>query len=225
MALLDLIFPKSCLGCNKTGQYICQSCLDKVPILKPACPNCERPSIDGFTHARCKKALGLDGLCSVWRYEAIIKSALQSLKYKYATEIVQELCGYLVPELNNLTVKSILDNDFYLIPIPIHWYKQNTRGFNQSEEIGKVVADKMGWGFEPNLLIRRRSARPQAGLGVKERKINVRGVFTVNPNYMIPGGKCILFDDVFTTGSTLKEACKVLKKCGAARVWGITVAR
>ena len=73
MGILDLIFPKTCLGCGREGQYICPNCLAKVLLLKPACPYCEKPSIDGFTHIRCKKKYGLDGLTSIYRFEGVIK--------------------------------------------------------------------------------------------------------------------------------------------------------
>ena len=227
MALIDLIFPKRCLECNKEGQYICQNCITKVQILKPVCPYCEKSSIDGFTHIKCKKKLCLDGLCGVWRYGGVIKKAIQALKYKYATEIVQELCGYFVPELAKLSIKNIFTTDFAFIPIPIYWHRENVRGFNQSEEIGKIIANKMVWKFDPNLLMRTKSAKPQAGLTVADRKKNLRGVFSVpihDSSFIIPNS-VILFDDVFTTGSTLHEACKILKRNGVEKVWGLTVAR
>lgn len=225
MSFLDLIFPKTCLWCGKSGQYICPDCLGKVQFLKPACPYCEKPSIDGFTHTKCKKRCGLDGLISVWKYQGVVKKAITSLKYKYATEIVQELCGYYVPELNKLSVKSVLKNGYHLVPIPIHWHRKNDRGFNQSEEIGSVVAHEMGWKFEPDLLIRIKSTTPQAGLSVEDRRKNLRGVFSVNSNIKYPVTNILLFDDVFTTGSTLHEACKILKRKGVEKVWGMTIAR
>lgn len=226
MGFLDLIFPKVCLSCNKAGQYICQNCLDKVQVLRAVCPYCEKPSIDGFTHTKCKRVFGLDGLTSIYRYEGVIKKAISSLKYKYATEIVQELCGYYVPELDKLAIKNTLKSDFCLIPIPIYWHRQNVRGFNQSEEIGKIIVNKMEWRFETTLLVRIKSVKPQAGLPVEERRKNLCGVFSVSSNILISQyPSIILFDDVFTTGSTLHEAAKVLKRAGVEKVWGMTIAR
>lgn len=227
MNVLDLIFPKTCLGCGRGGQYICSTCLGKVQLLKPVCPYCEKPSIDGFTHSKCKKKYGLDGLISIFRYEGVIKKSLISLKYKYATEIVQELCGYYVPELNKQSVLSLFSGVYCLVPVPIYWHRQNVRGFNQSEEMGRLFAGKMDWSFDSNLLIRRKSTKPQASLSVSERKKNLRGVFAVSPQYSIFNipHSILLFDDVFTTGSTLHEACKVLKRVGVVKVWGMTIAR
>ncbi len=223
MSFLDLIFPKNCLGCNKEGNYICRECLLKVRTLPQACPYCERASIDGFTHTRCRREHGLDGLTSVWKYEGVIKKAIWALKFKYATEIATELQSYIVTELKKIQVP----NNYCLVPIPIHWYRENVRGFNQSKLIGIAVAEGMGWKFEPNLLIKKRPTASQVELSVKDRKKNLKDVFTVsshNSLFIIPDS-VLLFDDVFTTGSTLHEAAKTLKKAGAAEVWGMTIAR
>jgi competence protein ComFC len=225
MTWTDLLFPKNCLGCKKEGGYMCPDCVQKTRLLKQVCPYCEKASIDGFTHTKCRKKYGLDGLTSVWKYEGVIKNAILSLKYKYATEIVREICGYYMPELRNLLF--VVSSSSILVPIPIYWYKENIRGFNQSADIGKIIARELGWGYNSGLLFRKKSVKPQAGLTVAERKKNLKGVFAIytqNPTLDLPGS-VVLFDDVFTTGSTLHEACKILKKSGVERVWGMTIAR
>ena len=84
----------------------------------------------------------------------------------------------------------------------------------------------MGWKFIPDLLIKNRSTTSQVELSVKERKQNLKGVFSLNPSYVLsPNSSILVFDDVFTTGSTLKEAAKVLKHAGIKKVWGMTIAR
>jgi competence protein ComFC len=227
MSVLDLIFPKSCLACGKGGIYICSDCVFKVRILKPACPYCEKASIDGFTHTKCKKKFGLDGLVSIWDYEGVIRKAILTLKYKYATEIAKELVDVFVSELKRQNIDKLLPFNSSLLPIPLHWHRENMRGFNQSEEIGKLVASKMGWEFNPDLLVKKKSTMSQAQLSVDARKQNLLGVFSLNPNYMLNAlpSTLILFDDVFTTGSTLKECAKVLKRAGVEKVWGMTIAR
>jgi len=224
VGLLDIVFPKTCLGCGKEGKYLCEDCLGKLKLLKPVCPYCEKPSIDGFTHTKCAKVYGLNGLTSIWDYEGAVKKAILAFKYKYATEVGKELAASFIRELHN---SSFIVPDSTLIPIPIHWYRENVRGFNQSEEIGREVAQTLGWGFDPDFLVKKRSTNPQARLSVEERKGNLQGVFSVpahNSSFLIPNS-IILFDDVFTTGSTLKEAAKVLKRSGVGKVWGLTIAR
>jgi len=80
--------------------------------------------------------------------------------------------------------------------------------------MGKIVAEKLDWHFVPDLLVRTKHARPQIELKGEERKKNVKGVFSINPNRS-SDSECntlILFDDVWTTGSTMKEAVKIIKK-------------
>jgi competence protein ComFC len=89
-----------------------------------------------------------------------------------------------------------------------------------------LVAEKMGWKFIPDLLIKKKSTTSQVELSVGERKQNLSGVFSISPNILISQyPNIILFDDVFTTGSTLKEATNVLKRFGVKQVWGMTLAR
>jgi competence protein ComFC len=224
MSILDLIFPKTCLGCKKDGQYICQNCLVKVQLLKPVCPYCEKPSIDGFTHTRCKKKYGLDGLISVYRYEGVIKKAIWALKFKYATEVGKELTDFFVRSLH--ATDYILPATFSLVPIPIYRLRENFRGFNQSELIGKMVAEELGYKFTSDLLVKNKPTISQVELSVKERKKNLRGSFSLNQSsFLTPDSSILVFDDVFTTGSTLHEAAKVLKHAGVSKVWGMTIAR
>lgn len=223
MGLIDILFPVTCLECRREGKYICPDCLIKTRILPQVCPYCERQSVDGFTHSKCHKKLGLDDLTSLWKYEGVIKKAILSLKFKHAFEV-----GY---ELSEMFSSFLLKNDLYippeavLIPIPMFWYKENVRGFNQAALIGKSVSLALKLSFN-ELLIKTRQTVPQVDLGLNERKKNTIGVFEILPSKISKNNQNILlFDDVFTSGSTLREACKVLKRAGFENVWGLTVAR
>jgi competence protein ComFC len=225
--ILDLLFPKTCLGCGRPGNYICSECVAKVRLAQPICAYCERASIDGLTHTRCQKQLGLDGLISIWEYEGVIRKAILALKYKYATEIAQILKELVVDRLKSPDIRFLIPDSSCLIPIPLHWHRQNVRGFNQSIEIGKSISLVMNWKFLPDLLIKKQQTISQAELSGEDRRQNLKGVFSLNPNYLLNPAPytLILFDDVFTTGSTLREAAKVLKRAGVQKVWGLTIAR
>ncbi len=111
-----------------------------------------------------------------------------------------------------------------IVPIPLHKSKERRRGFNQSVLIGKHLAKKIGCEINADLLIKIKSVKSQTELNKEERFRNVKGVFVLNPKYSKLDANYIVFDDVWTTGSTLKEACKVLKRNGAETVWGLTIA-
>jgi len=201
MAILDLFFPKKCLECGRTGKYICENCLRKVP---------PRGWVNRETY-------------SCFKYEGVIRKAIITLKYKYSTEIAQELAEVCVRKIKSV---FLLPSNYCLVPVPLHWYRQNFRGFNQSAEVGKIVAAKMGWEFIPDLLVRQKSTVSQVQLTSSARRQNLRGVFSLNSKYLVPDAYClVLFDDVLTTGSTLLEASKVLREGGVKRILCLTIAK
>ncbi len=198
----------------------------KVKRSAQICINCEKAAIDGMTHVKCKRPLGLDAFVSLWRYQGVIRQALLKLKYKFALEIANEL----VIHIDNFIQRNglVFPNKPVLVPIPLHRLRSNWRGFNQAEKIGKLLSLRLNWEFMPDLLKRKRLTRPQTELKGRERRENVRGVFSLNPTHrslITENRSLILFDDVFTTGATIKEATKVLKRNGVKKVWGLTIAR
>jgi competence protein ComFC len=229
--LLDLLFPKQCLGCGKCGQYLCERCI-APQLTKQKCIVCEKWAIDGFTHPRCIGKYTIDRTISIWDYNGTVRKAIISLKYKFAKEIAGELVTHIIKAIDVMNLQ--ISSNSIILPIPMHWKRKNWRGFNQVEEIGKSLSQSISEAcrfevsYEPNLLVRIQQNKPQAGLKRTERATNISGVFSVSPNYSplaISDKLCILFDDVYTTGATLKEAGKVLKQNGAKRVWALTIAR
>ena len=202
MNLLDLIFPKKCLECGKSGQYICDVCMGKV-------------SLYGAN----------DSNYSIFKYQGVIRKAIISLKYKFAYDIADELTGRIVNSL--ISNKFFLNKKNILIPIPLYRSRQNWRGFNQSELIGEKLSKQLGWKFAPDLLIRNKNTIPQVGLRGSVRRSNLSGVFCVSSNYSLLtlNSSLLLFDDVFTTGSTINEAKKVLKEAGFYNINSLTIAR
>lgn len=223
MDLLDIVFPKKCIGCGTNGMYLCGKCVNKVPFAKTVCPYCFKSSIDGVTHSKCQKKFGLDGLISVWEYDGVVKGAILATKYKYATLVGKELSEYFYYYLNQ-KVASMPRFDC-LVPIPLYWYKQNVRGFNQSTEFGAFVSKKIGCKFLPDLMIRKKYTKSQALLNREKRLVNLKDAFEINSSKDLVGiSSVLIIDDVFTTGATLKECAKVIKRHGIQKVWGLTLA-
>lgn len=152
------------------------------------------------------------------------------LKYKFVSDLADDLANRVVENLKNYkrmnnTSPDFMGGKFTIVPIPLHWQRYNWRGFNQSEELAKRVASKMGWNFV-NLLVRTKNTKHQVGLKEKARKKNMESAFNLNNHMTIqPSDHLILFDDVWTSGSTLKEATKVLKSAGYKEVTCLTIAR
>lgn len=218
VGLLDLLFPKTCVGCGKWGNYLCQACADKLQYLESQfCPECGRAAIGGKTHPFCQKKFGLDGLISFTYFSFPTNKIIHALKYSLTTALVSEV-GEKIEVGKTLPSSSAL-----LVPIPLHWQRKNKRGFNQAEILGKLYAEKLNLGFAPALLTREVKTRSQVGLKREERLGNVKNVFATTQ--ALSSKKLVVFDDVWTTGATLRNACLVLKKAGAKEVWGLTLAR
>ena len=229
MNFLDLLFPKKCLECGKAGKYMCSSCLAKVSAAKPICPVCKRYSYNGKTHTFCINKYSLNGFASTYQYDGVIRKAILRLKYNFASALSDEL-------VKNINLKVNFQNTV-LVPIPLHPKREKWRGFNQAALLGKQIAQKYKWDFAEKALIRTENTTPQVQLGRKDRLQNIRGKFAVNEKVLSVILKSrssetiesqptfIIFDDVWTTGATISESCRVLKKSGAREVWGMTVAR
>jgi len=114
-----------------------------------------------------------------------------------------------------------------LVPVPLYGPRMRWRGFNQAAEIGKVIAREMCWNYA-EILERRKATESQTGLDKKNRQKNVRGVFQINPRSgsELTASDCVVvvFDDVWTTGATMRECTEALKRGGAKEVWGLSLA-
>ena len=229
--VLDALFPAICMGCGKEGQYICKRCENFLGEVALICPVCGQSSLIGERHQTCKSLYGFDGFSSIWEYEGLMKTLLHYVKYNGVTHAAKEttrraLETMMKDEGRYGTFLSFLClEDTFVTYVPMHRKKERQRGFNQAAvfatEIGKRVGKK-----PVTILFKTKDTKPQIDLTKEERLYNVRDTFglLVNPA-LIGMEKAVLVDDVWTTGATMKECCKVLKKAGVKEVWGFTMVR
>lgn len=228
--ILDLLFPKKCVGCRKIGNYLCRECIGELSQSDLVCPKCERAALGGQTHPICRRKFGLEGLWFLGNYQGPLKKAIQNFKYKFVRELADLLVDLILEYWARYQpfvldkIKTDQGKNWLVVPVPLHWYRRNWRDFNQSESIGKLLAQKLGLEFA-DALVRTRYTKPQAKLKAYDRRLNISGAFTINTKCSVKNAKILLIDDVWTTGSTLKECCYVLKRAGAKEVWAITLAR
>jgi ComF family protein len=111
-----------------------------------------------------------------------------------------------------------------LVPVPLHRSRLAERGFNQSLELARVIARRLGIDCAASALARSRATPSQTGLDARARHRNVRGAFVADARYLA-GKRIALIDDVITTGATVRECARVLRGAGAARVEVWAVAR
>jgi ComF family protein len=229
MSLLDFVFPRKCLGCGRTGGYFCADCLNFLSLTdEPICPTCGRLSAGGLTHPGCRRPLEMDGLTATFAYKGLIKKVIKKIKYRFISDMAGDLVeAFLSFAGENKTFSDFVLERPILVPIPLHIKRFRWRGFNQSELLGELIAENLGLDFVPNLLKRIKETVPQADLSKEDRQKNIQNAFVINPGYksQVISSKFIIFDDVWTSGSTLHEATKILKRGGAEKVWGVTLAR
>lgn len=231
MNILDFIFPKRCVGCGKVGRYFCPRCLAKIQAVRKnhaICPVCEKPAIDGATHPRCQTRYTIDGLTSFFHYRGPIRNAIKALKYRSVFDLAKEFIQCIPPvSFSALANLESRNSNLSLLPVPLHPSRQRERGFNQAEVLGALLAKRMNIPIRTNILIRVKKTTPQVEMKEKEKRLkNMEGVFGMLPSTMNHERLTIfLFDDVFTTGATMRAAASVLKRAGVPYVWGITMAR
>lgn len=236
LSLLDFVFPKKCVGCSKFGDYFCAECKSKIDYLeKPVCPVCQRQAVGGRTHFGCRTRYTLDGLVVATRYRDPVKVAVKKVKYKWVYDIEKVLVDLVASQI----WKFDIPEELMLAPVPLHKKRKNWRGFNQAEILAKTLAKKFGVSYA-DLLIRIRETKTQVGLSRDDRKKNVKGAFALisirhpelaRPEFhrkdsgpFLTDQNIMLIDDVYTSGATMAECAKVLKKAGAKSVWGMAVA-
>jgi len=198
------------------------------------CLVCNRASIDGLTHPGCKGKYTIDGAFCATAYKGIVKKLIYNFKYKpYLADLKNSLV--------ELFYESIIQQEIFqkackfsplLVPIPLSQKRLRQRGYNHAELLAEGLSENLNLKLS-DVLQRTRETKSQFGLKLKERKENVKDAFILNtpPDMQdelaksLRAGDIFLVDDILTTGSTLLEAARILKRSGAKRVWGLTLAR
>ena len=233
---LDFLFPKRCVQCGKVGSFLCSNCFSYLSFDTPTfCLICRRPSVDSLIHPGCLRKYSIDGYFSAIPYNKTAQKLIYNFKYKPYLSSLAEFLGDILYEslIQNEVFQRVLKNQeikkWILVPTPLHSSKLRTRGYNQSEILAKELGKRFNFTIL-NLLNRVKDTKTQVGLKVKERRKNVKDAFKFNyeliaHNLELKDTGVFLLDDVVTTGSTLLEAAKVLKRRGFSKVFGITLAR
>lgn len=217
--VLEWVYPRECVVCGRRGVFLCEKCRLSLRLAEQKCGECGKESKAGWTHKKCKKKWSLDGLSVIWDYEdEKMKKIVHEIKFEFNRELSRELvrkCEFKIGGKWDMVV-----------PVPLFWQRKNWRGFNQAEILAEEMGKKLG--LEVKRVLRRvRKTEQQAKIKNKrERTKNVRGVFEVREEEKgaVKGKRIVLVDDVFTSGATMRECGRVLKKAGVKKVWGVCLA-
>jgi ComF family protein len=158
-------------------------------------------------------------------YESGLRELIHLLKYEHVRPAAGVLGRMLAEVIQELAAEF---NDALVVPVPLHASKLRQRGFNQAEDIAKAALKQLKTPrlqLAGGVLDRRRATESQTGLTRAQRLENIRGAFSVKQSEKLRDRDVVLVDDVFTTGTTVSECARIVRRSGAARVFVATVAR
>ena len=228
-ALLDLLLPPRCLACSEEvsqPQALCAACWRKVTFLgEPCCACCGLPfDYDlggGALCGACMRAPpAYDRARSALRYDDGSRRLVLSFKHGDRLNGAPAFGDWM----RRAGAGLLADADL-LVPVPLHWSRLLRRRYNQAALLAYAIRARGGPAVAPDALRRRRRTPSQGKLGTEERRRNVRRAFALKSGMNVDGLKVVLIDDVLTTGATVEECARILKRAGAARVDVLTLAR
>jgi ComF family protein len=234
--LFNLLFPRHCVICETSGSYLCKNCLNAIPINKiNLCPICQ--SIETFAGRVCnvcenkRSKTYLDGLIVASHYRnPVLRETLFRFKYNFIQGLSFPLAKILAKKI--ITLPEFPFADFTLVPVPLHPKRQIWRGFNQAALLAKRLQlllnrREIFMEISPALLLREKNPKPQMKIrSTFAREKNIFGSFAFNKAFANDRPKkVILVDDITTTGATLNECAKVLKRYGVEKAWGLVLGR
>lgn len=226
MSLKDLLFPKLCLGCGALGSYICNACERKLKIIEDnICVYCRNKSYMGLTHPGCRKTNGIDGIISFYYYNGFLQKIIKHIKYRLATDVFDEFRQIIQPVIQEklLFCKQILKNGL-LQPVPLHSTKLKLRGFNQALLVGNLINTILKMPIVDYFERKKKTLAQAETHKKKDRYQNIQGAFQPKKKTELAGRTVVIVDDVMTTGLTVLELGKAIKRCGASKVFVIALA-
>ncbi|MGB8952150.1 MAG: ComF family protein [Candidatus Aminicenantales bacterium] len=228
-----VFFPSFCQICRRLleapgERVVCRPCLERLKSRRSAlCLCCGRFfEAAGESHL-CQKCLQSPPPFSVHRscakYRKELKDFILLFKYRKFKVLGKELARFANQSLKR--EEKLWEGVEILIPVPLHARRKRQRGFNQAQVIAEELARLKNIPLEKRILVKIKNIPPQTSLEQEEREKNVRGAFRVNKREKIKGKIVLLIDDVYTTGSTLKECGHALLGEGAKEVRALTIAQ
>lgn len=190
--------------------------------MEPVCSKCGKPVEDEreeYCYDCGRKACEFVQGKALWVYKGIVKDSLYRFKYRNRQEYAEYYSSELVRVYGEWIRRCGIQA---VVPIPLSKKRLRQRGFNQAELVARKIGRKMELPVVSDFLLRIRDTKAQKELNDEERKNNLKRAFKTRTN-KVQLDHILLIDDIYTTGSTMNEAAKVLKQAGAAKIYCLSV--
>jgi ComF family protein len=230
-ATISLLYPATCTVCGKNlraGKYLCDGCETKaMRIVAPFCDRCSEPfegSITSvFSCANCAhRTIYFDAAVAAYRSRGIVREIIHEFKYARQMHLRHLIGRWLRAALDDERLRKVSFD--FIVPVPLHPARQRERGFNQASLLAESLSAEISLPSRP-MLERTRYTTTQTALDRSERMENLHNAFRLRKNANVRDLRVLLIDDVLTTGSTLSECARILKRAGAVSVYAATAAR
>lgn len=230
-AATSLLYPATCVVCSANidgAEYLCADCRQRAPrIAGPFCAKCSEPFPGAITQtfscANCEhRRLYFECAVAAYRSRGLVRKVLHQFKYEKQRHLRYPVAGWLAESFDDPRLRGLHFD--LIVPVPLHPARERERGFNQAALIAELVATSAG--IPSRLVLERiRYTTTQTAYDRAERMENLHGAFRLRKNRDVRGLRVLLIDDVLTTGSTLSECARVLRRAGAVSVHAATAAR
>ncbi len=226
---LDLLLPPRCLGCGATvgaPGTLCAACWRGIAFLgAPCCACCGYPfefdpGSGGLCGACIERTPHFNRARAAMRYDEASRQLVLALKHGDRLHLAPPLAQWM----RRAGAELLAEGDL-MVPVPLHWTRLFARRYNQAAVLALAIEKLGGPPVATECLIRRRRTPSQGRQSAAARRRNVAGAFALRRPDEVRGKRIILIDDVLTTGATVEECARVLKRAGAARVDVLALAR
>lgn len=214
--MLDLLLPRRCLGCGAAGAQLCASCRTALPrVTPPLCARCGAPT--AWPVARCRECAGrrlaFASARAAAAYDGVVRRVVTAWKERGLRALAEDAAALVAERLEPPPADAVTF-------VPPDAGRRLERGHHPAERLARELAAE--WLLPCDALLTRTGrARRQRGLGLVERRRNLRGAFASRP----AAGSIVLVDDVYTSGATADACAAALRAAGACEVRVVTFAR
>jgi len=230
-AATSLLYPPVCALCagkTQANEYLCEPCEAKaMRIVAPFCQQCSEPFqgaiATAFTCANCaRRKIYFDAAVAAYRGRGIVRQIIHDFKYGRQVHLRHLVARWLCAAFDDERLRG--RHFDIIVPVPLHPTRLRERGFNQAGLLTELLSTRISIRCK-RVLKRIRYTTTQTALDRAERIENLHNAFRLRKNADVRGLHVLLIDDVLTTGSTLSECARVLKRAGAISVYAATAAR